>query len=141
MGDRQTITSWAGLLSLMLVSVFILPACTSMATIQAMDPKEEWEVQGRYNNVAFCFIDKFEAGSSFWTKGVALDFRDRTDRKEATIQGSAKADRNFGIFELKTKQLSDNLTLMELRAVEGDPSTEAAYKVATECSAGSHDAD
>ena len=115
------------------VICFVSVGCTSMTTIQAMNPMSEWNIAGNYDTVAFCIIDKFEAGTSLFTKMVALDFRNRTDRREATIQGSAKADRNFGIFELKTQQVSDGITLVQLRGIH-DPSTTAAYKVVEECS-------
>jgi hypothetical protein len=115
------------------VTCFVSVGCVSMTTIQARNPIKEWHIAGNYDTVAFCILDKFEAGKSMFTKMVALDFRNRTDRREATIQGSAKADRNFGIFELKTQQVSDGVTLVQLRGVN-DPSTTAAYKVVEECS-------
>jgi hypothetical protein len=50
------------------VTGFIFVACTSMTTIQAMNPMNEWRIAGHYDTIAFCLIDKFEAGTSYYTK-------------------------------------------------------------------------
>lgn len=115
-----------------MILVILLGGCTSMSTIQKMVPMETWESESDYSTFSYCVIDDFESKDSMWSRMTALDYRVRPSKKYSTIQGSAKADRNFGIFEITVSENIQKGSTVELRAIK-DPSTTAVKESIINC--------
>lgn len=109
----------------------VLAGCTSMAEIQSRAPIEVWDVARGYADFGYCFVDTYETGGRPYTKLTGLDVQDRTSRQEMRIQGSAKGDRNWGMFELRVKQES-GYSRVELRGIDAKDS-EVALEIAHSC--------
>jgi hypothetical protein len=102
-----------------------------MAEIQRRAPLEVWDVARGYADFGYCFVDTYERGGLPYTKLTGLDVQDRASLQEMYIQGSAKADRNFGMFELRVMQ-RDGHSRVELRGIEAKDS-EVALDIAHSC--------
>lgn len=118
-------------MKILILMTLMATGCTSMATIQKKEPLQSWASDKEYSELAFCVINSFEKIETFWTKGTALNYRDDKRGSIAIIQGSAKADNNYGIFELMIAADGSG-SRAALRAIK-DPATTKIIDVINSC--------